>query len=80
MSRKSRKEQERLEHERYEMESQYCQNDSAFYGNIPGMMPIAAPAHMIQLTPIVQPIALVPYSTQQQPICTIYDDTDDYNY
>lgn len=48
------------------------------YGGVPGCVPIAPPAKFIQLTPIVQPIAMVPYSTQQQPICTFEDETDDY--
>ena len=30
--------------------------------------PSAMPSRFIQLTPIVQPIAMVPYSTQNQPI------------
>lgn len=74
MSRKSR-EEERLEQER----QQYCQRGpQMFYGRVPGMNPIAPPSQVIQLTPIVQPIALVPYSTQQQPICTVNDDEDNY--
>lgn len=56
---------------------QYVQGPQVIYGRVPSMMPIAPPAQMIQLTPIVQPIALVPYSTQQQPISTFYEDIDD---
>lgn len=44
--------------------------------NISGPVPIARPADHIQLTPIVQPIPLVPYSTQLQPLA-MYDDEDD---
>lgn len=36
---------------------------------------VAKPSSQIQLTPIVQPIAMVPYSTQQQPILS---DMDEY--
>lgn len=39
-----------------------------------GPVPIAKPADFIQLTPIVQPIALVPYSTQAQPLATFDDE------
>lgn len=38
-----------------------------------GPVPVARPAEFIQLTPIVQPIPLVPYSTQLQPLA-MYDD------
>jgi hypothetical protein len=46
-----------------------------------GPVPVAPPADFIQLTPIVQPIPLVPYSTQMQPLATFdeeYDDFDDF--
>lgn len=36
---------------------------------------VAKPSSQIQLTPIVQPIAMVPYSTQQQPILSDMDDS-----
>jgi len=39
-----------------------------------GPVPIAKPADFIQLTPIVQPVALVPYSTQAQPMATFDDE------
>lgn len=35
---------------------------------------VARPTTQIQLTPIVQPIAMVPYSTQQQPLLSDMDD------
>lgn len=44
-----------------------------------GMFPVAPASNFVQLTPIVQPIALVPYSTQQQPLLTFIDD-EDYDY
>lgn len=39
-------------------------------------VPVAKPADFIQLTPIVQPIPLVPYSTQTQPIAMFEEDGD----
>ena len=44
-----------------------------------GPVPVARPADFIQLTPIVQPIPLVPYSTQLQPLA-MYDDSDPEGY
>lgn len=41
-----------------------------------GPVPIAKPADFIQLTPIVQPVPLVPYSTQLQPLATYEEDYD----
>ena len=41
-----------------------------------GPVPVARPADYIQLPPIVQPIPLVPYSTQLQPLA-MYDDSWD---
>ena len=40
-------------------------------------VPVAAPADMIQLTPVVQPIPVVPYRTQMQPLAQ-FDDADEY--
>ncbi len=42
-----------------------------------GAVPVAKPASNIQLTPIVQPVSFVPYSTQAQPIMT-YEEYDEY--
>lgn len=47
-------------------------------------VPVAKPADFIQLTPVVQPIPIVPYSTQLQPLAQfededVYDD-EDYDY
>lgn len=36
-------------------------------------VPVAPPSDIIQLTPIVQPIALIPYSTQSQPMMMMHD-------
>lgn len=38
--------------------------------------PVAQPAKAVQLTPIIQPIAFVPYSTQDQPLYS-YDDEEE---
>ena len=40
-------------------------------------VPVAKPADFIQLTPIVQPIPIVPYSSQMQPLAQ-YDDEEEY--
>ena len=44
-----------------------------------GPVPVARPADYIQLTPIVQPIPLVPYSSQLQPLA-MYDDGLEEDY
>ncbi|NCA92741.1 hypothetical protein EOM82_05760 [bacterium] len=41
-------------------------------------MAVAKPSFNIQMTPIVQPIAMVPYSSQQQPLLSDISDGDDY--
>ncbi|MCL2630301.1 MAG: hypothetical protein FWD49_02100 [Firmicutes bacterium] len=42
-------------------------------------VPVAKPADFIQLTPIVQPLPIVPYSTQEQPLAQyVYDDENYY--
>ncbi|MCL2630302.1 MAG: hypothetical protein FWD49_02105 [Firmicutes bacterium] len=40
-----------------------------------GPVPIATPHANVQLTPIISPVAFVPYSTQNQPLYT-FDDED----
>ena len=45
--------------------------------------PVAPASQIIQLPPIVQPIVMVPFSTQQQPLATFveddyYDEDDDF--
>lgn len=37
-------------------------------------VPAAKPSDIIQLSPIVQPIAMTPYSTQQQPLMNVDED------
>ena len=44
-----------------------------------GPVPVARPAEYIQLTPIVQPIPLVPYSSQLQPLA-MYEDGLEEDY
>lgn len=46
------------------------------YGRVPSGIAVARPAANIQLTPIVQPIAFVPYSTGGQPLL-VMDEYDD---
>ncbi len=52
------------------------------YMNNRGPVPVAPPSDFIQLTPIVQPIPLVPYSTQMQPLLTFddYYENEDTEY
>ena len=45
-----------------------------------GPVPVARPADYIQLTPIVQPIPLVPYSSQLQPLAMYDDGFEDEDY
>lgn len=44
--------------------------------------PVAPASNIIQLPPIVQPIVMVPFSSQQQPVATFIDDEydDEYDY
>lgn len=39
-------------------------------------VPVAKPADFIQLTPIVQPVPIVPYSTQLQPLAQFDEDDE----
>lgn len=41
-------------------------------------VPVARPADFIQLTPVVQPIPLVPYSTQGQPLAQFEDEDEEF--
>ena len=41
-------------------------------------VPVAAPSDFIQLTPVVQPIPIVPYSLQMQPLAQ-FDDEEGYD-
>lgn len=50
-----------------------------FYAKVPSGIPIAKPASNIQLTPVVQPIAFVPYSTGSQPLL-VMEEFDEYDY
>ena len=44
--------------------------------------PVAPPSHIVQLPPIVQPIIMVPFSAQQQPMAKVEeeDDFDDFDF
>lgn len=50
---------------------------TASWRKVGGLTPVAKPADHIQLTPIVQPIPLVPYSTQMQPLAMYEDDFEE---
>lgn len=39
-------------------------------------VPVAKPADFIQLTPVVQPLPIVPYSTQLQPLAMFDEDPE----
>lgn len=39
-------------------------------------VPVAKPADFVQLTPIVQPVPIVPYSTQLQPLVQFLEDEE----
>ena len=41
-------------------------------------VPVATPADFIQLTPVVQPIPIVPFSSQTQPLAQ-FDDEEGYD-
>lgn len=43
-----------------------------------GVVPVAKPADFIQLTPVVQPISLIPYSTQEQPMAEFDEEGGEY--
>ena len=59
-----------MQQQRMMMQQQQRYNPNAMsYGPMNGgINPCAMPSRFIQLTPIVQPIAMVPYSTQNQPL------------
>lgn len=40
-------------------------------------VPVARPADFVQLTPIVQPLPIVPYSTQLQPLAQFDEEDND---
>ncbi|MDD4316402.1 MAG: hypothetical protein PHC84_04515 [Clostridia bacterium] len=70
MSKKSRIEEEIQPQARPMMRASYR------IVNPMGAIPVARPSSNIQLTPIVQPVSFVPYSTQGQPILTVDEDYD----
>lgn len=47
------------------------------YGPAGPIVPAAPATPIIQLPPIVQPVVMVPFSSQMQPIATFDDDFDD---
>lgn len=87
MSKKKRlEEQRRLEAEQQRKREEAARNAKPKASwrkiNSRGPVPVAPPSDFIQLTPIVQPIPLVPYSSQMQPLAIFdeYDDGGDYYY
>lgn len=77
MSKKKRK-QEELEVQKQEVAARSPRPRVTFkVMNNCGVVPVAKPADFIQLTPVVQPLSLVPYSTQEQPLAE-FDEDDGY--
>lgn len=54
------------------------QEEQVVYAKVPSGIPIAKPASNIQLTPIVQPVAFVPYSTESQPLLVMDEEYEEY--
>lgn len=50
-----------------------------YQGPVPGAypFPVAPASPIVQLPPIVQPIVMVPLTSQQQPVASYLDDDDD---
>ncbi len=46
------------------------------YAKVGGLTPVAKPSEFVQLTPIVTPISIVPYLSQQQGLFTYSDDEE----
>ncbi len=46
------------------------------YAKVGGLTPVAKPSDFVQLTPIVTPISIVPYLSQEQAVFT-YSDADE---
>ena len=42
--------------------------------------PVAPASQVIQLPPIVQPIVMVPFASQQQPLATFVEEEDDDDF
>ena len=56
-----------------------CNMPYMYQGPVPGAYPFpCAPASpIVQLPPIVQPIVMVPLTSQQQPVASYIDEEDD---
>jgi hypothetical protein len=76
MSKKKRKQAE-LEAQKQEVRRSARPRVTFKVMNNCGVVPVAKPADFIQLTPVVQPLSLVPYSTQEQPLAE-FDEDDGY--
>lgn len=75
MSRKKRRQEEERAQQAQQMN--YNQNPNVLYGPMGGVYPVAPPANFIQLPPIVQPMVVVPFSSQMQPMVSAVNDDDD---
>jgi len=42
--------------------------------------PVAPASQIVQLPPIVQPIVMVPFASQQQPLATFEEEDDDFDF
>lgn len=78
MARKNKKNKNNIEVQRVAPRRQYMEPE-IIYARVPSGIPIAKPASNIQLTPVVQPVAFVPYSTGSQPLL-VMDEYDEYDY
>ena len=57
-------------------------NPYVFQGPVSGAypFPVAPASPIVQLPPIVQPIVMVPLTSQQQPIASYYEEEDDDDF
>lgn len=82
MSKKKKREQQELEAQKQREQARKASKPRVTFRvmNNCGVVPVARPADFIQLTPVVQPLSLVPYSTQEQPMAEFDEDGDYYDY
>lgn len=78
MSRKKRRQEEMEAQLREEARKRAeSRNPGVIYAPMGGLNPVAPPSGIIQLPPIVQPVVMVPFSSQMQPLATYIDDDED---
>ncbi len=61
----------------YAQRSERPRRVKTVYGKVGGLTPVAKPADFVQLTPIVTPISIVPYLSQEQAVFTYSDAEED---